>query len=212
MRSNIIRRLRDSYLGQAWLVLFLSICFGGSLAAVQTRLGPVIEQNKINETFEKVPELLLGRELAQQLAARNQAPEIVPQQVTVDANGKQVVWTIYRARYQDKDWGCVVKSSGRGYADAIELLVGVDPKINKIRGLYILDQKETPGLGNRILEEAWRDQFIGKSAADPIIVVKNGAQGDREVNAISGATISSKSVAQIVNQTTLQLRQALSGQ
>ncbi len=69
-------------------------------------------------------------------------------------------------------------------------------------------QKDT-ARGNKILDETWRNQFIGKSAADPLIVVKTASKGDREINAISGATISSKSVTGIINTATTRLRPVL---
>ncbi len=210
MHSNFIDRIKMSNLGQAWLVLLLTIFFGGSLAGVQIKLGPIIEQNKINETLEKVPELVMGKALAEKMAAQSQVPDIEPRKVAVDSKGRQVTYTAYETKYQKKALGWVVKTAGRGYADSIELLVGLDPEISKITGLYILDQKETPGLGNKILDEKWRNQFIGKSVTAPILVVKNGAKGASEINAISGATISSSSVTQIINSATAQLRPVLS--
>ncbi|MDM8516210.1 FMN-binding protein [Desulfobacterales bacterium HSG16] len=209
MHSNFIDQVKKSNLGQAWLVLLLTIFFGGSLAGVQIKLGPVIEQNKINETLEKVPELIMGKALAEKMAAQQQLTDIRPMRVAVDYEGRQIVYSAYETRYQGKMLGWVVKTAGRGYADTIELLLGLDPTISRITGLYILDQKETPGLGNKILEEKWRNQFIGKSVNNPVLVVKTGAKGEGEINAISGATISSSSVTQIINTATSQLRPVL---
>ncbi len=52
---------RNSNLAQAWLVLVLATVFGTALAGIQVKLSPVIEANKIRETMEKVPGLVLGK-------------------------------------------------------------------------------------------------------------------------------------------------------
>jgi electron transport complex protein RnfG len=102
-----------------------------------------------------------------------------------------------------------VKSKGQGYADRIELLVGVDAGAQKITGIYILDQKETPGLGNKIAETKWRDQFHGKETRQSLRATKAGAKSPEEINAVSGATISSNSVCAIVNTAMVDLRDKL---
>jgi electron transport complex protein RnfG len=103
----------------------------------------------------------------------------------------------------------VVKSSGSGYADKIELLVGLDADADTISGLFILDQKETPGLGNKVIETGWRKQFIGKPVADALAVTKTGASKPIEIDAVTGATISSDSVVQIINTALADLRPVL---
>ena len=71
----------------------------------------------------------------------------------------------------------MAKAGGQGYADKIELLVGIDALTENITGLFILDQKETPGLGNKISDTGWRSQFLDKPATSPLVVVKDKSQG-----------------------------------
>jgi len=109
---------------------------------------------------------------------------------------------VYEVRFQDNVVaGWVAKAGGQGYADKIELLVGIDALAEHITGLFILDQKETPGLGNKISDTVWRDQFIDKPTAGSLVVVKDKSQGASKIDAISGATISSVAVCDIINQT-----------
>ena len=103
----------------------------------------------------------------------------------------------------------MAKASGQGYADKIELLVGVDGGAQHITGLFILDQKETPGLGNKIMEPDWRRQFVQKPTDQPLTAVKTPPSAQNQIQAITGATISSKSVCDIVNQTLKNLRRPL---
>jgi Na+-translocating ferredoxin:NAD+ oxidoreductase subunit G len=200
---------RENNIVQAWLVLFLAICFGATLAGVQLALGPAIEQNKINETMAKVPELVLGQELAAKMAAENQALEISPRTVTVEAGGRQQSYSVFEAKYQGTPRGWVVKTGGQGYSDKVELLIGLDPTFTTITGLFVLEQKETPGLGNKMIFPEWRNQFIGKPTSPALKVVKTGAQAKNEIDAITGATISSRSVVNIVNSAIRALREPL---
>ncbi|MCK4601110.1 MAG: FMN-binding protein, partial [Phycisphaerae bacterium] len=50
--------MKNNYLRQAWLVIVLALCFGAALAGVRISLQPRIDQNKLNETYEQIPELL----------------------------------------------------------------------------------------------------------------------------------------------------------
>mgnify|MGYP001827282595 CR=1 FL=1 len=201
---------RDNNIVQAWLVLCLAICFGSTLAGMQLALGPTIEQNKVNETMAKVPELVLGQELAAKMAAENQALEISPRTISVEVGGRQQSYSVFEAKYQGNSKGWVIKTGGQGYADKIELLLGLDPALTTITGLFVLEQKETPGLGNKIIFPEWRGQFIGKPIDPALTVVKTGAKTKTEVDAITGATISSRAVTTIVNSAIKALKEPLS--
>jgi electron transport complex protein RnfG len=202
-----MKSIFETNLGQAWLVLLLAIIFGSSLAGVQAALGPRIEENKLRETLEKVPVVILGQTAVDELQAKEQTLTILPNTVSVTRQGVTKFYTLYRADFADGTTaGWVAKTSGQGYADRIELLVGMDQNAEKVTGLFILDQKETPGLGNKIVEDAWRDQYSGKSTATPFTVVKLPRGGENEIDAISGATISSDAVTNLVNQAVSDLK------
>ena len=201
--------LKSSNLAQAWLVLVLAVGFGIALAGVQLALGPIIENNKLNETLERIPGLVLGPDLAAKMAAENQSLEILPRQIEVKKNGRTKYYSVYEARYQGVLKGWVFKTKGQGYADTIELLVGLAPDLSTITGLFVLDQKETPGLGNKIITDSWRHQFIGAPADGKLTVVKTGATRPDQIDAVTGATISSKSVTALVNAAIGDLRQPL---
>lgn len=207
--KSFAERVKTSSLVQAWLVLLLAVSFGISLAGVQLALGPIIETNKVNETLEKVPELVLGKELAHTMATQNQSLEITAHRVAVDKAGQAKTYSVYEARYAGELRGWVVKTKGQGYADAIELLVGLSPDLKSLTGLFVLDQKETPGLGNKIVTMDWRGQFIGAPTSSALVVVKGGAAQPGEIDAVTGATISSNSVGAMINTAIGDLRSPL---
>lgn len=203
MTANV----KTSFISQAWLVLFLALCFGALLAGMQIALGPTIEANKINETLERVPVLVFGAAHATELSQSGMA--IDPFTVGVEKAGKTVRYNVYETKSDGKLAGWVVKTAGQGYADKIEMLIGLDPKIEKITGIFVLDQKETPGLGNKIVTDEWRSQFLAKSTAQPLATVKGKASAGNEIDAITGATISSKAVTDIINAAVNNLRKPL---
>lgn len=191
-------RLRNSNLVQAWLILLLALCFGSALAAVQVQLSGTIAANKRNETLGQVPALIWGEGQAGQ--TRDLASlQITPGSVAIQKQGQASSYTLYRVAQSGRIAGWVIKAVGQGYGDKLELLIGVDADLEKITGLFVLEQKETPGLGNNIITPQWRSQFAGKSTETPLQVVKGQEQGPSTIDAITGATISSRSVTAIVN-------------
>jgi len=205
-----MKLLRDSNLFQAWLVLVLATAFGTALAGIQTKLGPMIEANKIKETMEKIPALVLGEDRTAKMMDQKESLVIKSRIIEIEKNGIKKFYTVYDALFKDGSMaGHVAKATGQGYADKIELLLGLDANADTITGLFILAQKETPGLGNRILEKPWRDLFVDKPSDTRLVVVKGKAGNEDEIDAISGATISSRSVTGIVNKTIADIKPRL---
>ena len=203
--------LKNNNIIQAWLVLFLSICFGGFLTGVQLFLSPIIDANKADEIKQRIPSVVLGEETAAVFKKQDKTLDVETISVQVPKGGATSLYTVYKAFARGEFLGWAAKSSGGGYADKIELLVGFDPQAAALTGIFILDQKETPGLGAKITESSWRRQFVQKSTAHPVTIVKAGAKQPFEINAITGATISSQSVARIVNKTVNDIKGPLSG-
>ena len=195
-------RLKNSNIAQAWLILVLALIFGAALAAVQVNLSGVIAANKLSETLERVPELVWGAAAAPKIVSRNASVDITPGTVTIKKDAKTVYYKLFRVTREGKLAGWVIKAGGQGYADKIELIIGLDPGADTITGLFILQQKETPGLGNKITFPQWRNQFIRKKTSTPLVVVTKGkSQPPNAIDAVTGATISSRSVTGIVNRT-----------
>jgi len=194
------RAPRGGYLSQAWLVILLALAYGAALAGVQTSLQPMIDENKRQETYRQIP-ALVG--IAESTDAESIAIE---QRLIEDAAGKQQ--KVYLAFVDGQASGWVLPAGDMGFADRIELLIGLDPSAETITGLWVLDQKETPGLGDAIRSEDFRSRFVGKSTADPIDA-KTEPKRPNEILALTGATISSRSVAKIVNEAVARFKEPL---
>lgn len=110
-----------------------------------------------------------------------------------------VISEVYRGYSSDKPVGYTIKATPKGYGGTIELMVGISDS-GKISGIKIMSHSETPGLGANSTNPKFYGQFKGKPIDNPLNVVKTGASKDNEIDAITGATITSKGVASGVNE------------
>ena len=97
--------------------------------------------------------------------------------------------------------GVALSRGESGFQDIVSVIFGVDPVSRKLSGMKVLESKETPGLGDKIFkDQAWVDQFFAGPEV-PLLPVKAGAGkgAPNEVDTITGATISSKTVIRIIN-------------
>ena len=94
-----------------------------------------------------------------------------------------------------------VVTNGRGYGGDIQLVVGIN-KDGVIQGIAFLSINETAGLGMEADNPEFLNQYIGK-AVDSFNVTKTAATSDDDVEAISGATITTDAVTDAINATLL---------
>lgn len=94
--------------------------------------------------------------------------------------------------------GYAFRVSPAGYGGAIDMVVGIDTK-GKVAGIKILSMRETPLLGMRASEPGFLRQFTGKTFRDPLLAKK-------DIDAVTGATITSQAVANGVKQALAKYR------
>lgn len=122
-----------------------------------------------------------------------------------------VDFELYKVFDENKEAiGYALPYEGNGFQGKIRLMVGVKYDLNEIVGLEVLEQVETPGLGTKVTEEPFTSQF-NQLVADPNVEWVKGAEPSKpnEIQTITGATISSKAIVQIVNQGLDKLRASL---
>ena len=109
---------------------------------------------------------------------------------------------IYECSKNGEKVGWVVQVTPRGYGGPLVFAVGID--INgKVTGISIIDNKETPGLGQNVEKREFQKQFKGKETGEPLEVGK-------DIDALTGATISSKAITLGVKEA-LQAMEILGG-
>jgi electron transport complex protein RnfG len=122
--------------------------------------------------------------------------ELMPEAEVIEKLGD---WTIHdkHAEYfickrGDTVIGYIVQSFGKGYSSYINTLVAVDKDFT-VQSINILGHAETPGLGDEIQLDSFKNQFMGKDR-EHLQVVKT--ETTDYIQAISGATISSRAVTE----------------
>lgn len=115
--------------------------------------------------------------------------------------GKPVEIVVFPAKKGGKTQAIAYSASAKGYHDLIEVMVGVDPE-GTLTGISIMTHTETPGLGARIVEPEFTDQFAGLD----LETTKLSAEGGK-VDALSGATFSTVGVITAVGDALEQFPQ-----
>ena len=181
------------------LVLTLAIAgliSGVAIIGIYESTLPTITANKARELREAVFKVLPGVSLMQALVYRN--GELVA--IEEPNKDEPVVYGGYDERLEFV--GYAMPAAGPGFQDTIAILYGYSPADALVVGMEVLESRETPGLGDKIYKDA---EFVGGFSAlsiDPeIVAVKKGTRSNaNEIDAITGATISSKAVVRIINE------------
>ena len=121
------------------------------------------------------------------------------QDTTIEINAESAIKEIYEAVNGSDVIGYVMKVTSKGFHGAIDFVVGIS-KEDKVTGIKVLSHSETPGLGAKVTEDKFTERFKDKPATDYLEVVKVTPNKDTEVEAISGATTSSKASVKAVNE------------
>ena len=173
------------------------------LAASYTFTKPRIEQHKLEELQQSILVVL-------------------PDATTYEEVSSGELQVYHGLTENNESAGYAVIAEGSGFQGKIKMIVGINAAKDTVLGMRVLEQVETPGLGAKIAEETEKEDFFeqfaglkldmsslseksaateGPGTAELISYVKNVTPTDpNEVQAITGATISSKAVVEILNQ------------
>ncbi len=112
--------------------------------------------------------------------------------------GNQDIYFCYK-KNQDLA-GYVFKAQGMGYQGQITFMVGLNKDLKKLKGIEILKHSETPGLGAKIVTDGFRKQFENLKIYPTIEYAKSSdSLKENQIQAITGATVTSKSIVNILN-------------
>ena len=162
----------------ALVLAIVCLISGASLAAIYSLMRERIaevEEREMEEAFSKV----------------------FPLANMMEKNG------YYEAELDGEIIGYAAVAGGAGFGGQIKLVVGIKTD-GTVKSVWILSHKETPGLGSRVAEEGFLNQFRGKNLNE-LRLRKN----DGEIDAITGATISSSAVTDAVHQKVQELVEIL---
>jgi electron transport complex protein RnfG len=198
MPATPVRTMFAVLMGVAMLAGFLVV-------ATFQLTGPMIEENQRLATEAAVLRVIPGAVTQRDFVLGEEVPHLATGAEPARATH---VYAGYDA--QGALLGIAARGAAQGYAELVHLLYGYVPACQCIRGIKVLKLAETPGLGDKILTDpAFLANFDaldarlkddGSGLAHPIETVKHGTKSSPwEIDAISGATISSKAVGRALN-------------
>ncbi len=182
----------------------ITLCFTSLVSAVK-----VLNDEKIQRNEDLKLQKIILRVLAIPVEGKGSDEDVVElfrKRVQATQAGDK---TVYIGRAEDGETvkGYAFPIGGPGFWGPISGMVAVAPDASKIIGIAFYKHSETPGLGGRVTEDWFSDQFIGI----PIHTIEGGkkiftlkpagtAQAPNELDAITGATGTSRGVEAFVNQ------------
>lgn len=108
---------------------------------------------------------------------------------------------------QRRPIGFAIAAGEPGFQDIVRVIFGYDPATKQLLGMKVIESKETPGLGDKIEKDSsFVQQF--RSALAPLVGVKpdrHNREDHRQVEMITGATISSRTVIRVINNALARL-------
>ncbi len=166
---------------------------GGSLSLVYRAAMPSIERHRLEDLKKAIFLVLPGSA-----------------EYKEESKGK---FTLYEGiDEKGNSVGYAFKCSGNGFQGKIEMMVGVDRSYETLKGMVVLYQIETPGLGNKIAFDDFQNQFRELSAIPEIEYIKYiKPQKPNQIQAITAATISSVAVIKIINRSLQEVKKTFAG-
>jgi electron transport complex protein RnfG len=161
------------------VLTLLSSVSGGLLAAVRSGTKDRIENQQL--------EFVKGPAVRQILNGASNDP--IVDRFKIADNG--IERTFFTGVYNGKANSVAFESSGKGYGGTVSLIIGINTDNDKIIGVGVTTHSETPGMGAKAKDDPkFAAQFKGIGIEKPVKVAKDGGK----INAISGATITSRAV------------------
>jgi electron transport complex protein RnfG len=173
------------------VLTIITIFSGGILSTWDGVTKPKIEAYKLQELKKAIAEVL------------------PPYDEYEEINKGNLILYVGSKKDTTEPVGIALEAVGNGFQGKISIMLGLTPDFKEITGIKILEQIETPGLGTKIVEDQtdkqdpfwFTNQFKQIKTEPEITVVKNiKPTKATEIQAITGATISSNAVATILNE------------
>ena len=169
-------------------VLILGSVLSTALVSVNAYTAPLIEKNKVRKLHISVLKAL------DIVYSKNKVDETFLENVATKKRGEIEFYVA------NTSGDIAFEFYGPGLWGAIHGIIALEPDLKTIKGITIIHQEETPGLGGRIAEKDFLDRFTAKKVFPKLIIKPPGkASGDNEVDGITGATLTCKAFEEILN-------------
>lgn len=176
------------------VLTIIGLIVGGILSLVYYFAAPLIEANRLKALKEAIFYVL---------------PEAKDYETIEEGD-----MIIYKGINEEGNIiGYSFTADGPGYQANIKMMVGLQTDLSKLNGMKVLEQLETPGLGNFIEDDFFQDQFKGLEFRPKIEYIKNRKpEKPNQIQALTGATISSKAVTKNINNVIMDVIDVIKAQ
>jgi len=190
---------------------FAGFMSGLILVGVFLFTKPIIENNKAEALKRAIFKVLPGTTTFKTLALDNNGKLAEYNPSPESKKGEEPERIFFGMNDNGEFTGVAIHGGEPGFQDIIGVLFGYDAVGKMVIGYEVLQCKETPGLGDKIFkDEAFVMNFTQLAVEPEIVPVKKGEkQNPNEVEAITGATISSKAVVRLLNKNLTKWKTAI---
>lgn len=198
MENKIVKQ-KSTLIRDALALFVITLISGLALSYVyEITKAPIAEQQELKtlkanqEVFSEATSFEVEEELTSLAGVTNL------ESISADYAGATIVSIskAYNSSQEALGYNMTIATSA-GYSDGLSIVIGYSLD-GLIRGVEILSISETAGLGMKAKEPEFLDQYIDKTV-NKYVVTKTGATSDDQIDAISGATITSKAVTNAIN-------------
>ena len=139
--------------------------------------------------------IALNKERRVQEALTTLAPDAARiEEITVE---EETIYKLFDQKENLIGYGFV--ASGQGYQGKIKMMVVSDKSLEYLKGVEVVESLETPGLGAKIQEDLFKNQFKNLKVTEDMTCIKDEVKRPGQIKAITGATVSSRAVVNILN-------------
>lgn len=191
---------KDSFMKDALVLSLITLisgcCLGGAYGLTKQKIYEI----NMASTIESYKQVMPAEEYDDATYADALTTAQSDGKIAADNGGASLISVVAARDASGAETGYIVKGSAAGYGGSVIVVVGVDADL-KVTGISFPETlPETAGLGQKATEPAFYEQFAGKGTK--LSVKKGGGAGEDEIDAISGATITSTAVTNTVNAAT----------
>ena len=187
---------KDSFMKDALVLSLITLisgcCLGGAYGLTKQKIYEI----NMASTIASYKQVMPAEEYDDETYADALTTAQSDGKIAADNGGASLISVVAAKDASGAETGYIVKGSAAGYGGSVIVVVGVDADL-KVTGISF---PETAGLGQKATEPAFYEQFAGKGTK--LSVKKGGGAGEDEIDAISGATITSTAVTNTVNAAT----------
>ena len=191
---------KDSFMKDALVLALITLisgcCLGGAYGLTKQKIYEI----NMASTIASYKQVMPAEEYDDATYADALTTAQSDGKIAADNGGASLISVVAAKDASGAESGYIIKGSAAGYGGSVIVVVGVDADL-KVTGISFPETlPETAGLGQKATEPAFYEQFAGKGTK--LSVKKGGGAGEDEIDAISGATITSTAVTNTVNAAT----------